>query len=157
MSRKLRFEYPGALYHIINRGNYRSWIFESEGARKSFEKPLFEACDYAGWKLHAFAKEARELVWAKRWKECMSILGKRKRDIAKDPKSAPWKAAIAYHLKTRQLCRNGWIAEALQMGSESGVSKLAKRVTNGEFDAATGLLELDHSLQLAAGFRENTS
>ena len=39
MSRKLRFEYPGALYHIINRGNYRSWIFESEGVRKSFEKP----------------------------------------------------------------------------------------------------------------------
>ena len=68
------------------------------------------------------AKEARELVWAKRWNACMSILGKRKRDIAKDPKSAPWKAAIACHLKTRQLCRNGWIAEALQMGSESGVS-----------------------------------
>ena len=54
MSRKLRFEYPGAIYHILNRGNYRSWIFESEGAKKSFEKTLFEACEYAGWKLHAF-------------------------------------------------------------------------------------------------------
>ena len=31
------------------------------------------------------------------------------------------------------------------MGSESGVSKLAKRVTYGEFDAATGLLELLNS------------
>ena len=26
MARKLRLEYPGALYHIINRGNYRRWI-----------------------------------------------------------------------------------------------------------------------------------
>ena len=52
---------------------------------------------------------------------------------------------FTFYLKTRQLCRNGWIAEALQMGSESGVSKLAKRVTNGEFDAATGLLELLNS------------
>jgi len=53
MSRKLRFEYPGAIYHIINRGNYRSRIFQSEGAKKSFEKTLFEACEYAGWNLHA--------------------------------------------------------------------------------------------------------
>jgi putative transposase len=44
----------GAIYHVINRGNYRSWIFESEGSQKSFEKTLFEACEYAGWKLHAF-------------------------------------------------------------------------------------------------------
>ena len=74
MSRKLRFEYPGALYHIINL----------EGSH------------------------------------CVSS-------------------------ETRQLCHNGWIAEALQIGSESAVSKLAKRVTNGEFDAATGLLELLNS------------
>lgn len=54
MSRQLRLEYPGALYHVINRGNYRTWIFETEGAKVSFEKALFEACSYAGWRLHAF-------------------------------------------------------------------------------------------------------
>jgi len=54
MSRQLRIEYGGALYHVINRGNYRAWIFEDEGSKKSFEKALLEACDYAGWRLHAF-------------------------------------------------------------------------------------------------------
>lgn len=54
MARKLRFEYPGALYHIINRGNYRSWIFESEGAKESFEKTLFECCERANWILHSY-------------------------------------------------------------------------------------------------------
>ena len=31
MAPKVRVEYPGAYHHVINRGNYRSWIFESEG------------------------------------------------------------------------------------------------------------------------------
>lgn len=54
MPRPPRFEYPGAIYHIINRGNYRSWIFQEEGAKKAFRKCLFEACEYAGWTLHAY-------------------------------------------------------------------------------------------------------
>ena len=54
MPRSLRFEYAGALYHVINRGNYRSWIFEGEGSKDSFQKCLFEACESAGWILHAY-------------------------------------------------------------------------------------------------------
>ncbi len=54
MARALRFEYPGAIYHVINRGNYRSWVFEEEGSKVAFEKALFEACERAGWILHAY-------------------------------------------------------------------------------------------------------
>ena len=36
MARKIRIEYAGAFYHVINRGNYRSVIFRTEGARGSF-------------------------------------------------------------------------------------------------------------------------
>lgn len=54
MARKLRFEYPGALYHVLNRGNYRQAIFEEEGARLSFEQTLFETCNRCGWILHAY-------------------------------------------------------------------------------------------------------
>jgi putative transposase len=54
MPRTARLEFPGACYHIINRGNYRRNIFEAEGARASFEKTLFEACERSGWRLHAF-------------------------------------------------------------------------------------------------------
>jgi len=47
MARKTRIEYEGARYHVINRGNYRSWIFESAGARKSFLASL--DADFISW------------------------------------------------------------------------------------------------------------
>ena len=53
MARKLRLEFPGACYHVINRGNYRADIFQTEGAKKAFEACLFEACAKSGWVLHA--------------------------------------------------------------------------------------------------------
>jgi REP element-mobilizing transposase RayT len=54
MARKLRLEFPGACYHVINRGNYRADVFATEGARAAFEKCLFAACAKSGWVLHAF-------------------------------------------------------------------------------------------------------
>jgi putative transposase len=54
MARKLRLEFPGACYHVINRGNYRADIFGTEGARAAFETCLFEACEKSDWVLHAF-------------------------------------------------------------------------------------------------------
>jgi putative transposase len=54
MARKLRLEYPGACYHVINRGNYRAWIFRDEKTRTAFEDCLFQACERCAWQLHAF-------------------------------------------------------------------------------------------------------
>ena len=54
MARKLRLEYPGACYHVINRGNYRADIFRTEKTKGAFEACLFEACARSGWVLHAF-------------------------------------------------------------------------------------------------------
>ncbi|MDZ7882885.1 MAG: transposase [Mycobacterium sp.] len=54
MPRPPRFEFPGAIYHVLNRGNYRAWVFEDDGAKASFQKCLFEACEFAGWTLHAY-------------------------------------------------------------------------------------------------------
>lgn len=54
MPRKVRIEYAGAIYHLINRGNYRSFIFETEGARKSFLGCLDEACRSMQWRLYAW-------------------------------------------------------------------------------------------------------
>ncbi len=53
MPRKPRIEFPGAIYHILNRGNYRGPIFGSEGAKRSFEQTLFEACHRYHWILHS--------------------------------------------------------------------------------------------------------
>ncbi|MBT5901430.1 MAG: transposase [Opitutaceae bacterium] len=54
MARKLRISYPGALYHVINRGNYRSNIFATEGAKRAFLKCLWQAAEKANWRIHAF-------------------------------------------------------------------------------------------------------
>ena len=54
MARKVRIEEPGSFYHLINRGNYRAWIFETEGARKAFRRCLVEVCQSHGWRLHAW-------------------------------------------------------------------------------------------------------
>jgi len=54
MARRSRIEYSGAIYHVINRGNYRSFIFETDGARKSFLECLDTCCQAQGWSLHAW-------------------------------------------------------------------------------------------------------
>ena len=54
MARKLRLEFPGAIYHVINRGNYRAQVFKTEGARQAFEACVFAAAERSGWLLHAF-------------------------------------------------------------------------------------------------------
>lgn len=54
MARKLRVEYAGACYHVINRGNYRRDLFAAKGRAESFEKCLFEAAQSFGWRIHAY-------------------------------------------------------------------------------------------------------
>src|SRR5476651_1300545 len=54
MARKLRLEYAGACYHVINRGNYRRDLFAGKGAAESFQGCLFEAAARFGWRVHAF-------------------------------------------------------------------------------------------------------
>lgn len=54
MARKPRIQFEGAIYHVMNRGNYRRDLFETAGAAQAFEQCLFEACAQAGWRLHAY-------------------------------------------------------------------------------------------------------
>ena len=54
MARKLRVEYPGAIYHVMNRGNRREAIFRDDRDRAAFLATLGEACGKTGWQVHAF-------------------------------------------------------------------------------------------------------
>ncbi|MEO0795942.1 MAG: transposase [Verrucomicrobiota bacterium] len=54
MPRAPRIEFPGARYHVINRGNYRQDLFTKHKTGAAFEKTLFEACERFGWRLHAY-------------------------------------------------------------------------------------------------------
>lgn len=54
MARKQRIEYPGAVYHIISRGNYRKNLFTDEQTGEAFERMILEASERCGWKLYAY-------------------------------------------------------------------------------------------------------
>lgn len=54
MPRKLRVEYPGAMYHVMSRGDRREDIFLNDVDRQDFIKTLAEACTKTGWQVHAY-------------------------------------------------------------------------------------------------------
>ncbi len=54
MARKLRVQYPGAIYHVMNRGDRREAIFVDDEDRGLFLKTLDEACQKTDWQVHAW-------------------------------------------------------------------------------------------------------
>jgi REP element-mobilizing transposase RayT len=51
MARKLRVEYEGAIYHVMNRGDRREEIFLDDRDRRKFLETLGETCDRTAWQL----------------------------------------------------------------------------------------------------------
>ena len=54
MARRLRIQYPGARYHVINRGNLQHDVFATFGAQNAFLIALEQAAVQFGWQAHAF-------------------------------------------------------------------------------------------------------
>ena len=54
VARKLRVEYAGAIYHLMNRGDRREPIFLDDADRQRFVETLGETCVRSGWQLHAY-------------------------------------------------------------------------------------------------------
>jgi len=54
MSRPLRIEFPGAYYHVMNRGRGRQRIFHARQDYQCFLKLLGEACRMWGVRVHAY-------------------------------------------------------------------------------------------------------
>lgn len=54
MARKLRVEYLGAIYHVMNRGDRREPIFKDDADRQRFVETLGEVCAKTGWQVHAY-------------------------------------------------------------------------------------------------------
>ncbi len=54
MPRKLRLEYAGAIYHVMNRGDRREDIFLDDEDRCRFVHTLGEACEKTDWQVHAY-------------------------------------------------------------------------------------------------------
>ena len=54
MARKLRIQYPGALYHIIARGNQGHSVFTDDVDRQTWLDTMADTCEKTGWQIHSF-------------------------------------------------------------------------------------------------------
>ena len=54
MPRKLRVEYSGAIYHVMNRGDRREPIFKDNVDHRRFLETLAEACGKTDWQVLAY-------------------------------------------------------------------------------------------------------
>lgn len=54
MSRPLRIEFPGAVYHIVSRGHRQEPIYEDDADRRAFLRILAEAIERFRWRCYAY-------------------------------------------------------------------------------------------------------
>jgi REP-associated tyrosine transposase len=54
MTRPLRIEYPGAVYHLTSRGNEKKNVFSDDGDREAFLRILARVNDRYHWICHAY-------------------------------------------------------------------------------------------------------
>src|SRR5216117_134815 len=54
VARKLRVQYPGAIYHLMNRGDRREPIFKDDADRARFLETLGQCCTKTEWQVHAW-------------------------------------------------------------------------------------------------------
>lgn len=54
MPRPLRIQYPGAIYHLMNRGDRREAIFHDDDDRRLCLTTRGEVCAKTGWQWHAW-------------------------------------------------------------------------------------------------------
>ena len=54
MTRPLRIEYPGAVYHITSRGNEKKPVFKDDSDRENFLNVLQRVNKRYNWLCHAY-------------------------------------------------------------------------------------------------------
>ena len=64
MARKLRIQYPGAIYHVMKRGDHREAIFRSEPDCQLLLDTLAEACVKTDWQIHTWCWMSNHFTFA---------------------------------------------------------------------------------------------
>jgi REP element-mobilizing transposase RayT len=54
MARKIRVQFPGAVYHVLCRGNRQEPIFKDDKDHEMFLDTLGEVVERTGWRIHSF-------------------------------------------------------------------------------------------------------
>jgi hypothetical protein len=101
MPRAMRVEYPGVIYHVMDRGNRREDIFVNDVDRQDLVKTPAEACEKTGWQ---------------------------ESDLAGRHRSEPGKLAIAARLRKETTLSVKWIAARVKIGTTKGAKSVLHRL-----------------------------
>ena len=141
MPRKLRIEYPGAMYHVMSRGDRREKVFLDDVDRQDFVKTLAEACQKINWQVHAYCLmpnhyhlvlETPEpnLVAAMAWLQ--------EADLLVRPKNDAVKLEIAARLRRETTLSTKAIAARVRLGSSKAANRSLHSYMRGGAVASAG-------------------
>ena len=127
MPRKLRVEYEGAIYHVMNRGDRREPIFVDDQDRELFLETLGQACAKTDWQVHAYClmgkqhhgeelNESDEQKAERLVGQMLRAGGWTEEELKHRPKGDIKKARMAARLRTETAMTWLWIAKRLEMG-----------------------------------------
>lgn len=88
-------------------------------------------------------RETHAALWTTALANALGVLEKNQVEAKTERKSAPWKVAVAVHLKQTTQATNRWIAEALHTGNPVAVSQYVGEARKGTSAAAGYLRSLD--------------
>ena len=136
MARKIRVEYSGAVYHVLNRGDRREPIFKDDLDRHRFLETLGQACASArtSWAVHAVERRG--------WRSGQRTK-RRKGDVQK--------VGIARRLREETTMTLGWIAANgvnPQMGSTHNHYHLVMETPNANLVAGMAWLQSTYTIRL---------
>jgi REP element-mobilizing transposase RayT len=107
MARKLRIQYPGAIYHVMNRGDHQERIFCGDEDRKGFLATLAEGCGKTGWQIHSYCLMTNHL-----------------HQLASRRKGHSFKVELAAKLRAETTVSVSWMAPRLAMGTRGHLAHL---------------------------------
>src|SRR5882724_8951754 len=122
VARKLRVQYPGAIYHLINRGDQREPIFKDDADRTRFLETLGQCCTKTEWQVHAWCLMNNHFHLVN-WTES---------ELRRRRKGDPKKVRIARRLREKTTMTLKWIAGELYMGAWTHVSNLLSQARRGK-------------------------
>ncbi len=157
MPRKLRVEYPGAMYHVMSRGDRREDIFLDDVDRQDFIKTLAEASQKTGCRKemlqrmrhllgeHHAGELHRECTEAKVQQiltEELSQLGWSDANLRARPKSHPAKLAIVVRLRRETTLSIKAIASRVHLGTSKSANNRLHAAMIGHGSAPSNQSEL---------------
>ncbi len=117
----------------------RGWAIGGEKFKADVARSNSKQLEKRGSRKDASTREARRMIWSDLLKTLLEQFGKSAADAESEIKSAPWKVAIAAHMKSATTVTNLWLAENLHMGAPEGVSRYVAELRKGQRGEAAKL------------------